>query len=196
MFFFCRMSEAPGLTQTTLLLFKLWGSCELSSLIWCWLVTCVSVLTRHTVTVVSMLISLGQQCDGLPPWGECNTSVCLSFISALKGSCVKTAPWTTPPAVCDWRRWRWRTHVPVSLKSVKLFYLDPVIFTIRLYLSVYPGCHIIAPSDMMDGRIASIKQALISNDFGNKVNHHQWSTLYKYRSFWVFFNFESYSFLT
>uniref|UniRef100_A0A671SWC2 Delta-aminolevulinic acid dehydratase n=1 Tax=Sinocyclocheilus anshuiensis TaxID=1608454 RepID=A0A671SWC2_9TELE len=32
------------------------------------------------------------------------------------------------------------------------------------------GCHIIAPSDMMDGRIAAIKQALIANDFGNKVS--------------------------
>ncbi|XP_019365931.1 PREDICTED: delta-aminolevulinic acid dehydratase [Gavialis gangeticus] len=31
------------------------------------------------------------------------------------------------------------------------------------------GCHIVAPSDMMDGRIASIKHALISNDMGNKV---------------------------
>lgn len=27
-----------------------------------------------------------------------------------------------------------------------------------------------APSDMMDGRIAAIKQALISNDLGNKVS--------------------------
>lgn len=32
------------------------------------------------------------------------------------------------------------------------------------------GCHIIAPSDMMDGRIAAIKAALISNDLGNKVS--------------------------
>lgn len=32
------------------------------------------------------------------------------------------------------------------------------------------GCHIIAPSDMMDGRIGAIKQALISNDLGNKVS--------------------------
>ncbi|KTG04609.1 hypothetical protein cypCar_00005266 [Cyprinus carpio] len=32
------------------------------------------------------------------------------------------------------------------------------------------GCHIIAPSDMMDGRIAAIKQALIANHFGNKVS--------------------------
>uniref|UniRef100_A0A8V1ADZ5 porphobilinogen synthase n=1 Tax=Gallus gallus TaxID=9031 RepID=A0A8V1ADZ5_CHICK len=30
------------------------------------------------------------------------------------------------------------------------------------------GCHIVAPSDMMDGRIAAIKKALISNDMGNK----------------------------
>uniref|UniRef100_A0A8C0U5Y3 Delta-aminolevulinic acid dehydratase n=1 Tax=Cyanistes caeruleus TaxID=156563 RepID=A0A8C0U5Y3_CYACU len=32
------------------------------------------------------------------------------------------------------------------------------------------GCHIVAPSDMMDGRIAAMKQALISNDLGNKVS--------------------------
>ncbi|XP_067868913.1 delta-aminolevulinic acid dehydratase [Heterodontus francisci] len=31
------------------------------------------------------------------------------------------------------------------------------------------GCHIVAPSDMMDGRVGSIKQALISNDLGSKV---------------------------
>ncbi|XP_039518197.1 delta-aminolevulinic acid dehydratase-like [Pimephales promelas] len=40
--------------------------------------------------------------------------------------------------------------------------------TVTLFLSL--GCHIIAPSDMMDGRIAAIKQALISNDLGNKVS--------------------------
>ncbi|KAE8582088.1 hypothetical protein XENTR_v10019940 [Xenopus tropicalis] len=32
------------------------------------------------------------------------------------------------------------------------------------------GCHIVAPSDMMDGRIGAIKQALVSNDLGNKVS--------------------------
>ncbi|KAM8872740.1 delta-aminolevulinic acid dehydratase [Synchiropus picturatus] len=32
------------------------------------------------------------------------------------------------------------------------------------------GCHIVAPSDMMDGRIAAIKQALRSNGLGNKVS--------------------------
>ncbi|OCT65198.1 hypothetical protein XELAEV_18041436mg [Xenopus laevis] len=32
------------------------------------------------------------------------------------------------------------------------------------------GCHIVAPSDMMDGRIGAIKQALISNNLGNKVS--------------------------
>ncbi|KAF4114025.1 hypothetical protein G5714_004248 [Onychostoma macrolepis] len=32
------------------------------------------------------------------------------------------------------------------------------------------GCHIITPSDMMDGRIAAIKQALIANNLGNKVS--------------------------
>lgn len=32
------------------------------------------------------------------------------------------------------------------------------------------GCHIIAPSDMMDGRVRAIKHALISNGFGNKAS--------------------------
>ncbi|XP_048414751.1 delta-aminolevulinic acid dehydratase [Stegostoma tigrinum] len=31
------------------------------------------------------------------------------------------------------------------------------------------GCHIVAPSDMMDGRVGTIKQALIANELGNKV---------------------------
>uniref|UniRef100_A0A1W7RJE6 Delta-aminolevulinic acid dehydratase n=1 Tax=Agkistrodon contortrix contortrix TaxID=8713 RepID=A0A1W7RJE6_AGKCO len=32
------------------------------------------------------------------------------------------------------------------------------------------GCHIVAPSDMMDGRIHAIKEALLANDLGNKVS--------------------------
>ncbi|XP_075435334.1 delta-aminolevulinic acid dehydratase [Ascaphus truei] len=32
------------------------------------------------------------------------------------------------------------------------------------------GCHVIAPSDMMDGRIGAIKKALIALDLGNKVS--------------------------
>lgn len=32
------------------------------------------------------------------------------------------------------------------------------------------GCHVIAPSDMMDGRVRAIKDALISNGLGNKVS--------------------------
>ncbi|KAM9337905.1 delta-aminolevulinic acid dehydratase-like [Symphorus nematophorus] len=32
------------------------------------------------------------------------------------------------------------------------------------------GCHIIAPSGMIDGRVQAIKQALICNGFGNKVS--------------------------
>lgn len=32
------------------------------------------------------------------------------------------------------------------------------------------GCHIVAPSDMMDGRIHAIKEALVANDLGNKVS--------------------------
>ncbi|XP_075761246.1 delta-aminolevulinic acid dehydratase isoform X3 [Pelodiscus sinensis] len=32
------------------------------------------------------------------------------------------------------------------------------------------GCHIVAPSDMMDGRVAAMKEALISHGMGNKVS--------------------------
>uniref|UniRef100_A0A4W5JTL5 Delta-aminolevulinic acid dehydratase n=1 Tax=Hucho hucho TaxID=62062 RepID=A0A4W5JTL5_9TELE len=32
------------------------------------------------------------------------------------------------------------------------------------------GCHIIAPSDMMDGRVGAIKHSLMSHDMGNKVS--------------------------
>uniref|UniRef100_A0A8C2ZRT7 Delta-aminolevulinic acid dehydratase n=1 Tax=Cyclopterus lumpus TaxID=8103 RepID=A0A8C2ZRT7_CYCLU len=32
------------------------------------------------------------------------------------------------------------------------------------------GCHIIAPSDMMDGRVGAIKHALLSNGMGNKAS--------------------------
>ncbi|XP_002741486.1 delta-aminolevulinic acid dehydratase-like [Saccoglossus kowalevskii] len=32
------------------------------------------------------------------------------------------------------------------------------------------GCQVIAPSDMMDGRIAAIKQILLANDLGSKVS--------------------------
>ncbi|KFV64552.1 Delta-aminolevulinic acid dehydratase, partial [Dryobates pubescens] len=32
------------------------------------------------------------------------------------------------------------------------------------------GCHVVAPSDMMDGRIAAIRRALASSDLGNKVS--------------------------
>lgn len=42
--------------------------------------------------------------------------------------------------------------------------------TSRHLWSFPAGCHIVAPSDMMDGRIAAMKAALISNDLGNKVS--------------------------
>ena len=32
------------------------------------------------------------------------------------------------------------------------------------------GAHVVAPSDMMDGRIAAIKDALLNNGVGNKVS--------------------------
>ena len=34
----------------------------------------------------------------------------------------------------------------------------------------FPGAHIVAPSDMMDGRIRSIKESLIEANLGNKVS--------------------------
>lgn len=39
-----------------------------------------------------------------------------------------------------------------------------------LFVLLYTvGCHVIAPSDMMDNRIASIKDMLHKNGFGGKV---------------------------
>ena len=32
------------------------------------------------------------------------------------------------------------------------------------------GAHVVAPSDMMDGRIAAIKDALLNNGMGNKAS--------------------------
>ena len=37
-------------------------------------------------------------------------------------------------------------------------------------MSVYTGCHIIAPSDMMDGRIGAIKKMLTENGYGSRVS--------------------------
>lgn len=31
------------------------------------------------------------------------------------------------------------------------------------------GCHVVAPSDMMDGRVEAIKEALMTNGLGNRV---------------------------
>lgn len=44
-----------------------------------------------------------------------------------------------------------------------------VAYEVVLVTCCPAGCHIIAPSDMMDGRVRAIKQALISNGLGNKV---------------------------
>ena len=40
---------------------------------------------------------------------------------------------------------------------------------IKLLLS-YTGCQVIAPSDMMDGRVGAIKQILLNNGLANKVS--------------------------
>lgn len=34
---------------------------------------------------------------------------------------------------------------------------------------VFAGCQVIAPSDVMDGRVGAIKRLLIEEGFGNKV---------------------------
>lgn len=62
---------------------------------------------------------------------------------------------------------------------MQLFKADVIQWLLTLYWCVpnhvvtvmccSAGCHIIAPSDMMDGRVRAIKQALISNGLGNKV---------------------------
>ena len=40
-----------------------------------------------------------------------------------------------------------------------------VVFAVLL------GCHIVAPSDMMDGRIGAIKEVLHKNNLSNKVRY-------------------------
>lgn len=54
-----------------------------------------------------------------------------------------------------------------SLKVPRSEKLPPSPVHTSCHLS--PGCHIVAPSDMMDGRIHAIKEALVANDLGNKV---------------------------
>ena len=39
-----------------------------------------------------------------------------------------------------------------------------------MVVSLFPGCHIIAPSDMMDGRIGAIKKSLLENGYGSRVS--------------------------
>lgn len=41
---------------------------------------------------------------------------------------------------------------------------------IQILLVQWSGCQVIAPSDMMDGRIGAIKKALFKNDMGNTVS--------------------------
>lgn len=40
----------------------------------------------------------------------------------------------------------------------------------NVILSAKAGAHMVAPSDMMDGRVKAIKDMLVKNGFGNKVS--------------------------
>lgn len=56
------------------------------------------------------------------------------------------------------RRWRRRQEGPGVLKAI----LCP------------SGCQVVAPSDMMDGRVEAIKEALMAHGFGNRVGAGRW----------------------
>lgn len=47
--------------------------------------------------------------------------------------------------------------------EVKLFYQLKYVF-------IYVGCHVVAPSDMMDGRVKAIKEALNEAGLGSSVS--------------------------
>lgn len=49
----------------------------------------------------------------------------------------------------------------VKLKLKLLFYYAPPTSS--------SGCHVVAPSDMMDGRVGAIKDQLSKNGFGSRV---------------------------
>lgn len=55
----------------------------------------------------------------------------------------------------------------LTLKQVLHYNLRITIS--RLLSNVFKGAHIIAPSDMMDGRIRAIKDILRLNNLGNRV---------------------------
>ena len=43
------------------------------------------------------------------------------------------------------------------------------IFILCVFVAHPAGCHVVAPSDMMDNRVAAIKQSLLEADLGDKV---------------------------
>lgn len=51
----------------------------------------------------------------------------------------------------------------MKLRKISLFYQLKYIF-------VYVGCHVVAPSDMMDGRVKAIKEALNEARLGSSVS--------------------------
>lgn len=57
---------------------------------------------------------------------------------------------------------------PVNIDFIPNFALY-VGTNFYIYQSQILGAHIVAPSDMMDGRIKAIKDALIENNYGDKV---------------------------
>lgn len=44
------------------------------------------------------------------------------------------------------------------------------LYEVLTYTKIFAGCHVVAPSDMMDGRVDAIKNSLIKHGFGNKVS--------------------------
>lgn len=56
------------------------------------------------------------------------------------------------------------------IEALVLVLINVVLFfDFNSLLPVLSGCQIIAPSDMMDGRIGSIKAALSGAGYGNRV---------------------------
>jgi len=59
----------------------------------------------------------------------------------------------------------------VALAYAKVSLPPPVLFPpCELEVRHQAGAHMVAPSDMMDGRVRAIKRQLIDNGFGNRCN--------------------------
>ena len=58
--------------------------------------------------------------------------------------------------------------VTSTQRNLHIFYFSK--FVVHWFLLLYSlGCQVIAPSDMMDGRVGAIKKVLMANGYGNKV---------------------------